>query len=60
MVDRKNFSFYMPSDFPEKLDKVKEKDDKIKSLSRSQAVYYIISAMADPESSYANHSFENK
>lgn len=59
MVDRKNFSFYMPSDFPEKLDKVKEKDDKIKSLSRSQAVYYIISAMADPETPYSKQPSEN-
>lgn len=46
-VERKNFSFYMPDDFAEKLDKLQTKKDSLKPLSRSQAVYFIISQMLE-------------
>lgn len=49
MVDRKNFSFYMPSDFVEKMIKLQELDDRIKPLSRSQALYFIISRLAESD-----------
>lgn len=45
-VERKNYSFYMATDFVEKLEKVQESSPDLKHLSRSQAVYFIISNMA--------------
>ena len=42
-VERKNYSFFMPDDFPDKIDTVRGKDDKLKALSRSQAIYAIVS-----------------
>lgn len=47
MVDRKNYSFYMPVDFVEKIEQVKSKDPRLKMLSRSQAMYFIISKLAE-------------
>ena len=46
-VDRKNYSFYMPVDFVEKIEKAKSKDSKLQLLSRSQALYLIISRLAE-------------
>lgn len=46
-VDRKNYSFYMPVDFVEKIEQVKSKDSKLQLLSRSQALYFIISKLAE-------------
>lgn len=45
-MDRKNYSFYMPADFGDKLEKIQEADDRIAVLSKSQAVYFIISEIA--------------
>ena len=45
-MERKNYSFYMPSDFTEKLKSIQERDDKLKALSLSQAVYFVISQIA--------------
>lgn len=45
-VKRKNYSFYMPEDFSEKLEAVQESNDKLKALSKSQALYYIISELS--------------
>ena len=46
-VDRKNYSFYMPIDFVDKIEQVKDKDSRLKLLSRSQALYFIISKLAE-------------
>lgn len=46
-INRKNYSFYMPDDFSSKLKVIKDSNDKIKSLSMSQALYYIITEMAE-------------
>lgn len=46
-INRKNYSFYMPDDFNNKLKVIKDSNDKIKSLSMSQALYYIITEMAE-------------
>lgn len=46
-VDKKNYSFYMVSDFGDKLEKVQAADDRLKSLSMSQAVYMIITELAN-------------
>lgn len=46
-VDRKNYSFYMPIDFVDKIEQVKDKDSRLKLLSRSQALYFIISQLAE-------------
>lgn len=45
-VQRKNYSFYMPDDFTQSLEKIQASDHKIQSLSKSQALYFIISDMA--------------
>lgn len=61
-VKRKNFSFYMPEDFADKLDKVQDRSENIKNLSKSQALYFLVSNMAqdgaDAES--ANQSSESE
>lgn len=44
---RKNYSFYMPEDFAEKIDKLISSNETLKNLSRSQAVYFIISQMVE-------------
>lgn len=46
-VERKNFSFYAPIDLAEKIKKIQSKDEKLKALSMSQAIYYIVSQLAD-------------
>ena len=46
-VDRKNYSFYMPVDFVDKIEQVKDRDTRLKLLSRSQALYFIISKLAE-------------
>ena len=46
-VDRKNYSFYMPVDFVDKIEQVKDRDSRLKLLSRSQALYFIISKLAE-------------
>jgi len=45
-TDRKNYSFFMPNDFNEQLEKVKSTDPVMNAMSKSQAVYYIISKVA--------------
>lgn len=45
-VEKKNYSFYMVSDFEDKLDKLQASDDELKALSKSQALYLIISKLA--------------
>lgn len=52
-AERKNFSFYMLADFSEKIDKIRQSDDKFKSMSRSQVLYYLISEIAD-SAKYSN------
>jgi len=42
-IVRKNYSFYMPADFDEKLKNIQQQDGRLSALSKSQAVYYIIS-----------------
>ena len=44
-MTRKNYSFYMPDDFETKMKKLQESDDRLQSLSRSQAVYFIVSEL---------------
>lgn len=46
-MDRKNYSMYMPADFSEKLTEVQKNNPSINALSKSQAVYYIISQLAE-------------
>ena len=38
----------MPADFSDKLEIIQQNDEKLKSLSKSQAVYYIIAKLAEP------------
>lgn len=45
-VERKNYSFFMPNDFNEQLEKVKATDPVMSAMSKSQAIYYIISKVA--------------
>lgn len=45
-VEKKNFSFFMPVDFIDELSKVTDNDPIMKAMSRSQAVYYIVSKVA--------------
>lgn len=45
-ITRKNYSFYMPDDFIEKIVVVQEADESLKLLSRSQALYMIVTRMA--------------
>ena len=45
-IKRKNYSFYMPDDFVDKITTVQAANDNLKALSRSQALYAIISDMA--------------
>lgn len=47
MVERKNYSFYMASNFNEKLSKIQANDSRLSTLSKSQALYIIISDLAD-------------
>jgi len=42
MANRKNFSFYAPSDLGDKIDLAISKDVRLKPLSRSQALYFIM------------------
>jgi len=42
-MEKKNYSFYMPEDFDAKLQSIAERDSTIAALSKSQALYYIIS-----------------
>lgn len=46
MIDRKNYSLYMPVDFIEKLDELRDKQGSLRPLSISQAVYLIVSSLA--------------
>lgn len=45
-MNRKNYSFYMLDDFGTALETIQAKDDRIKALSKSQAVYFIVSEIA--------------
>lgn len=45
-MERKNFSFFMPADFYEHLETVQSNDPVMASMSKSQAVHYIISKVA--------------
>lgn len=45
-ITRKNYSFYMPDDFEKKIVAVQNADETLKPLSRSQALYAIVSKMA--------------
>lgn len=45
-MERKNYAFYMPNDFDEQLEKVKSNDPVMASMSKSQAVHYIVSKVA--------------
>ena len=45
-ITRKNYSFYMPDDFEKKIVAVQNADESLKPLSRSQALYAIVSKMA--------------
>lgn len=47
MLDKKNYSFYMPDNFSERLEVVTATDSKLSALSKSQALYYIISRIAE-------------
>ena len=58
-MERKNYSFYMPSDFGEKFKQIQEEDDKLKVLSRSQAVYLIVSELAQTGKYVKNQPQEN-
>lgn len=42
-IERKNYSFYMPNEFGDKLAAIQSKDKRLTALSKSQAVNYIIS-----------------
>lgn len=44
-IEKKNYSFYMLADFDEKLDRLQQKDTRLKSLSRSQALYLIVTEL---------------
>lgn len=44
--DKKNYSFYMPTDFNEKVEKLRSSMPALKGLSISQCVYFIISDLA--------------
>lgn len=46
MVDRKNYSFYMPTDFDNYLTKIQNSDSRVKPLSKSQAVNFILCEIA--------------
>lgn len=45
-VEKKNYSFYMPTDFIEKLETAQAMDPLANGLSYSQANYYLISKLA--------------
>ena len=45
--DKKNYSFYMPCDFDEKIDYLRKNTNALKGLSKSQSVYFLISEFAD-------------
>lgn len=47
MVQKKNYSFYMPTDFVDRMEEIQSNDDKLRTLSRSQALYFIISELAE-------------
>lgn len=44
--NKKNYSFYMPEDFDQKIDQLRESMDPLKGLSKSQSVYFLISDLA--------------
>lgn len=50
MENKKNYSFYMPEDFDQKIDKLRESIDSLKGLSKSQSVYFLISDLAAKQS----------
>lgn len=45
-VDRKNYSFYMPTDFDNYLAKIQNSDSRVKPLSKSQAINFILYEIA--------------
>ena len=45
MQDKKNYSFYMPEDFDEKIDYLRKIIPSLHGLSKSQSVYFLISEM---------------
>ena len=49
MNEKKNYSFYMPSDFDEKLEELQSKRPFLKALSKSQCVYFLISEMCEKD-----------
>lgn len=42
MANRKNFSFYAPEDLGDKIDQARNNDERLRPLSRSQAIYVIM------------------
>lgn len=44
--DKKNYSFYMPVDFDDKIESLRQNIQEIKGLSKSQALYFLISKLA--------------
>jgi len=44
---RKNYSFYMPVDYSEKLEMIQKSNPILASLSKSQLTYYLICKLAD-------------
>lgn len=56
VIERKNYSFYAPTDLGKKLEQIQAKDDNLKNLSKSQALYAIISKLADECAEYDSSS----
>ena len=54
MANRKNFSFYAPEDLGDKIDDARNNDARLKPLSRSQAIYFIMTEIQQ------NGSYEPK
>ena len=46
-MNRKNYSFYMPDEFASKLDTIQQQDKRLEPLSKSQAVNFIITEIAE-------------
>lgn len=56
MQDKKNYSFYMPEDFDNKIDFLRDSIDSLKGLSKSQSVYFLISELAAKQSQKSSGS----
>lgn len=58
-MDKKNFSFYMPEDLDHKIDYLRDSNEKLKGLSKSQSIYFLISELYN-KAVHADISKENK